>query len=98
MNAGSPPAEYETAPVTISGAIPGEKVVAKVVKIYPDRIATLAKTSNAHLNIESSRSVSTLANVPVANGSTSTTIASSRSNEISSFARCRNTEIYVTLR
>ena len=35
--------EYETAPVTISGAIPGEKVAAKVVKIYPDRIATLAK-------------------------------------------------------
>ncbi len=36
-------AEYEAAPVTISGAIPGEKVVAKVVKVYPDRIATLAK-------------------------------------------------------
>ena len=35
--------EYETAPVTISGAIPGEKVAAKVVKIYPDRIATLVK-------------------------------------------------------
>ena len=36
-------AEYETAPVTISGAIPGEKIVAKVVKVYPDRIATLAE-------------------------------------------------------
>ena len=35
--------EYETAPVTISGAIPGEKVAARVVKIYPDRIATLVK-------------------------------------------------------
>lgn len=36
-------AEHETAPVTISGAIPGEKIIAKVVKVYPDRIATLAE-------------------------------------------------------
>ena len=36
-------AEYETAPVTISGAIPGEKVAAKVVKVYSDRIATLTE-------------------------------------------------------
>ncbi len=36
-------AEYETAPVTIAGAIPGEKVSAKVVKVFRDRIATLAE-------------------------------------------------------
>lgn len=36
-------AEYETAPVTIAGAIPGEKVSAKIVKVYRDRVATLAE-------------------------------------------------------
>ena len=36
-------AEYEAAPVTVAGAIPGEKVSAKVIKVYRDRIATLAK-------------------------------------------------------
>ncbi len=36
-------AEYQTAPVTIAGAIPGEKVSAKVVKVYRDRIATLVE-------------------------------------------------------
>ena len=36
-------ADYEAVPVTISGAIPGEKISAKIVKIYPDRIATLAE-------------------------------------------------------
>lgn len=36
-------AECESAPVTIAGAIPGEKISAKVVKIYPDRVATLVE-------------------------------------------------------
>ena len=36
-------AEYQTAPVTVAGAIPGEKVTAEVVKIYRDRVATTVK-------------------------------------------------------
>ena len=35
--------QYQAAPVTIAGAIPGEKVAARVVKIYSDRIATIAE-------------------------------------------------------
>ena len=34
-------AELDGAPVTIAGAIPGEQVSARVVKIYRDRVATL---------------------------------------------------------
>ena len=40
-------AEYQTAPVTIAGAIPGEKVTAEVVKVYRDRVATLVKSVDA---------------------------------------------------
>ena len=36
-------AELDGAPVTIAGAIPGEKVSARVVKIYRDRVATLVE-------------------------------------------------------
>lgn len=36
-------AEYNGAPVTISGAIPGERVSARVVKIFHDRVACLAE-------------------------------------------------------
>ena len=35
-------AELDGAPVTIAGAIPGEQVSARVVKLYRDRVATLA--------------------------------------------------------
>ena len=35
---------YQGAPVTIAGAIPGEKVTAQIVKVYRDRVATLAKS------------------------------------------------------
>ena len=37
-------ANYQGAPVTISGAIPGESVTASIVKVYRDRIATLVKS------------------------------------------------------
>ena len=37
-------ASYQDAPVTIAGAIPGEKVTAQIVKVYRDRVATLAKS------------------------------------------------------
>ncbi len=37
-------AELDGAPVTIAGAIPGEKVSARVVKIYRDRVATLVES------------------------------------------------------
>ena len=37
---GAATATYRDAPVTIAGAIPGESVNAKVVKVYSDRIAT----------------------------------------------------------
>ena len=36
-------AEYNGAPVTISGAIPGERVSARVVKVFHDRVACLAE-------------------------------------------------------
>ena len=37
-------ANYQGAPVTISGAIPEESVTASIVKVYRDRIATLVKS------------------------------------------------------
>ena len=37
-------ANYQGAPVTISGAIPGESVTASIVKVYRDRIATLVES------------------------------------------------------
>ena len=36
-------ADFEGAPVTIAGAIPGECVSVRVVKIYPDRVASLVE-------------------------------------------------------
>ncbi len=40
-------AEIEDAPVTIAGAVPGERVKARVVKIYRDRVATLVESVDA---------------------------------------------------
>ena len=40
-------ANYQGAPVTISGAIPGESVTASIVKVYRDRIATLVESVDA---------------------------------------------------
>ena len=49
-------AELDGAPVTITGAIPGERVSARVVKIYRDRVATLVEnvttTSEHRVNPE----------------------------------------------
>ena len=40
-------AVIEDAPVTIAGAVPGERVKARVVKIYRDRVATLVESVDA---------------------------------------------------
>ena len=40
-------ADIEDAPVTIAGAVPGERVKARVVKIYRDRVATLVESVDA---------------------------------------------------
>ncbi len=40
-------ANYQGAPVTISGAIPGESVTASILKVYRDRIATLVESVDA---------------------------------------------------
>ncbi|MCY4474783.1 MAG: 23S rRNA (uracil(1939)-C(5))-methyltransferase RlmD [Chloroflexi bacterium] len=40
-------ADYQGAPVTIAGAVPGESVTASIVKVYRDRIATLVESVDA---------------------------------------------------
>ena len=40
-------ADIEDVPVTIAGAVPGERVKARVVKIYRDRVATLVESVDA---------------------------------------------------